>query len=76
MLASKEGTIATHHEKIMIGKVRQHDFNTVESNISELLSNINLEQPKFLVGKMKELVPEFISNNSEYSILDKKEVSA
>ncbi len=75
LLATKENTLPTHHEKIMIGKVRKHNYDVVENRLKELLFALNIESEEFLVSRMKDLVPEFISNNSIFSNLDKKEVS-
>lgn len=70
LLATKENTIPTHHEKIMVAKVRSVDFESVKTQIHEMLYQLNEESETALVGRMKALVPEFISNNSIYSKLD------
>lgn len=73
LLNNSENTMPTYHEKIMIATVREYDFASVYTQVEEL---INLAQKHFLmetVGKMKEIVPEFISNNSIYQKLDSKE---
>lgn len=70
LLNNAENTMPTYHEKIMIAKVREYDFVSVHSQIEDL---IDLAQKHFLmetVSKMKEIVPEFISNNSIYQKLD------
>ncbi len=70
LLNNAENTMPTYHEKIMIATVREYDFASVYTEVDEL---INLAQKHFLmetVGKMKEIVPEFISNNSVYQKLD------
>lgn len=74
LLASKENTLPTHHDKIMIGQVRDHDYKQVNESINNLVLLLSEETTENLVLRMKELVPEFISNNSIYSELDKKEV--
>ena len=71
LLASKENTLPTHHEKIMIAKVRQYNFKEVKKNIADLLFALQIENDELLVARMKEMVPEFRSNNSVYSTLDK-----
>lgn len=71
LLASKENTLPTHHEKIMIAKVREHDFNAVNKQIADLLFALQIENDELLVARMKDLVPEFQSNNSVFSALDK-----
>ncbi len=72
LLASKESTIPTHNEKIMIANVRKHDFEIVNKNIANLLFALQIENDELLVARMKEMVPEFHSNNSIYSALDKE----
>ncbi len=70
LLNNSENTMPTYHEKIMIATVREYDFASVYTQVEEL---INLAQKHFLmetVAKMKEIVPEFISNNSIYQKLD------
>ncbi len=71
LLASKENNLATHHEKIMIGQVRQHDFKRVSRLVNDLLFSLHFENNDLLVTRMKDLVPEYVSNNSSYSSLDK-----
>jgi len=71
LLNSKENTIPTHHEKIMIAKVREYDFEEVKKNIADLLFALQIENDELLVARMKEMVPEFRSNNSVFSALDK-----
>lgn len=70
LLNNAENTMPTYHEKIMIAQVREYDFASVYTQIDDL---IDLAQKHFLmetVSKMKEIVPEFISNNSIYQKLD------
>ena len=71
LLASKEGTMPTHHPKIMIAKIRKIDHQEANALINKLTSIIGGD-PFDIVAKMKEIVPEFISNNSIYENLDKK----
>ena len=70
LLASEENTISTYHPQILIAKVRSisDDVLTEIENLIQLFQQQDNEQ---IVSKMKSLVPEFISNNSEYSKLDK-----
>ena len=71
LLNDAENTTQTYHEKILIAKVREVSFDLVKQNTYELetiLTTTNDEM--ILVGKMKELVPEYISNNSIYEQLD------
>ena len=70
LLADGENTSPTYHEKIMIAKNQLIDYDIVESKIKELcLSNKNHNNRK-TVQLMKEIVPEYKSNNSVYEKLD------
>ncbi|MCA0426837.1 MAG: polysaccharide biosynthesis protein [Bacteroidetes bacterium] len=70
LLNDEENTMPTHHPKIMIGKVRKYDFNEVEKNTYELIDMYRNQDMMRIVGKMKEIVPEFKSKNSIYESLD------
>ncbi len=70
LLNDSEKTIPTHHPKIMIAKVREYDYQTIEKDISELTDLFGAQNNVAIVRKMKEIVPEYISNNSEYERLD------
>lgn len=70
LLADGENTKATYHEKILIANVRKLNHELVLREISELCKiNKELDFHKIVI-KMKEIVPEFISNNSEFEVLD------
>ena len=71
LLVTDEESIATSHEKIMIRKIRPYNYKISEAWINELLENIDQMSDWQLVTRMKEIVPEFISNNSQYESLDK-----
>jgi FlaA1/EpsC-like NDP-sugar epimerase len=70
LLADGEHTIATHHDKIMIAKVKKVDCEEVKQQIIELCSLNHHARFERTVSKMKEIVPEFISNNSTFEVLD------
>jgi FlaA1/EpsC-like NDP-sugar epimerase len=70
LLSDGENTIETHHPKIKAARVRQHDFTRVELEVDDLLKATQNEPEGELVRRMKQLVPEFVSNNSEYCKLD------
>ena len=75
LLVDGESSVKTYHEKIMIAKVRAIDQKTI-INQFKLLEN-EIEGPNSsmqLVGLMKQLVPEFVSNNSEFEQLDTTKV--
>lgn len=70
LLNEKEKTLPTHHEKIKIAKVVSRSYKDVLVDI-EGLTDLCKQGDRFkLVGKMKSMIPEFISNNSEFSKLD------
>lgn len=69
LLATKENTLPTSHHKIMIAQVRFAEYNEVEPQIQKLLSLINVNDTE-LVLMMKQIIPEYISNNSEFESLD------
>ena len=72
LLNDQENTTHTHHPKIMIAKVKEYDFNVIEKQIAELIALFDSQNNELLVTKMKQIVPEFISRNSVYEVLDKK----
>lgn len=71
LLANGENTLPTYHKKIMIGKVRELDYTKTRSKIEELCVS-NMFFNANTVPLMKEIVPEFVSNNSELCKLDQK----
>jgi FlaA1/EpsC-like NDP-sugar epimerase len=70
LLASEENTMSTYHPQILIAKVRSISDDVV-TEIENLIQLFQQQDNEVIVSKMKSLVPEFISNNSEYSKLDK-----
>ena len=70
VLNDKESTKPSFHEKIRIAKVREYDYSEVERNIEELIEVSKQYDDMLTVKKMKEIVPEFKSNNSVYEALD------
>lgn len=70
LLNQKETTLPTSNEKIMVARVREFDFEEINSKVDELIKTSRLTKPFTTVTLMKQLVPEFISNNSIYEQLD------
>ena len=70
LLGNDENTIGTHHPKIMIGRVKQIDYKTINKLVENLISLVKSQGNEDIVKSMKQIVPEFISNNSEFSKLD------
>jgi FlaA1/EpsC-like NDP-sugar epimerase len=71
VLSTEENTKPSFHEKIRIAEVREYDFDDVEQDIAELMRISETYDAMAIVRKMKEMVPEYVSNNSIYSQLDK-----
>jgi FlaA1/EpsC-like NDP-sugar epimerase len=72
LLANGENTLPTYNNKIMISRVRELDYSKVKSLIDELCVS-NMFFGEDTIGIMKKIVPEYISNNSKFCALDKKE---
>ena len=73
VLSNAENTLPSFNDKIRIAKTREYDFSEVSKEIDELIAIAHTFDAMAIVKKMKEIVPEYISNNSVYSILDKKQ---
>ena len=71
VLNELEGTKPSFHEKIRIAEVRQYDYNDVCKDVEELIAISRQYNNMETVRKMKEIVPEYKSNNSVYEVLDK-----
>ena len=70
LLNDTENTIPTHHRQIMIAKVEKYDNKKISSKIDNLIEKLINSNNNEIVGLMKNLVPEFVSQNSIYSKLD------
>ncbi|MFN0290496.1 polysaccharide biosynthesis protein [Pedobacter helvus] len=70
LLNDNENTMPTHHEKIMIGKVREYLFTEVEEQIYSLLKYAKVNDDRQVVIGMKKMVTEFKSKNSVFEELD------
>ena len=71
VLNELEGTKPTFHEKIRIADVRECDFADISRQVNELVEISKHYDDMETVKKMKEIVPEYKSNNSKYEVLDK-----
>jgi len=69
-LNKNETTSKTHHPKILIGKVTNCNFNETIKIIDEIEQSVQAQENDKIVRFMKKIIPEFISNNSEFSKLD------
>ena len=72
VLNELEGTKPTFHEKIRIAEVREYDYDQVSADIDELVELAKEYDNMATVRKMKQIVPEYKSNNSVYEVLDKE----
>jgi FlaA1/EpsC-like NDP-sugar epimerase len=71
LLASAENTLPTHHPKIMRAQVRRYPLGEVGANMKELKRLLFAADEATVVARMKVMVPEFVSNNSPFEVLDK-----
>ena len=71
MLANEENTIKTDNEKIMHAIVRKYEAEEVDTMLIKLHEALETCEPMKIVAQMKVIVPEFKSNNSVFSQLDK-----
>ncbi|WP_025124771.1 polysaccharide biosynthesis protein [Myroides odoratimimus] len=76
LLANDENTVKTHHEKIMIAKVRNQDLDVVKANLEMMCNyvceNEGQDDVEYLVKQLKIIVPEFKSQNSRFECLDEE----
>lgn len=70
LLNDQENTMKTHHEKIMIGQVREYIFTEIKDQILNLISDASENDNRKVVLQMKKIVPEFKSKNSKFEELD------
>lgn len=75
LLNNEENTQKTHHPKIMIANVQDVDFELLQSKLSFLKSTTTTGNDFEMVKGLKEIVPEFISNNSVFESLDAAKVN-
>lgn len=72
VLSNEENTIPTDHQKIKIAKVREYDFGVVGAKYEELIETAKGGDVTDSVRRMKQIVPEFKSNNSVFEELDRE----
>ena len=71
VLNTTENTLPSFHEKVRIAKVQEYDYDVVNQQIEQLLQISRTYDSMQIVKMMKSIVPEYVSNNSIYSVLDK-----
>lgn len=72
LLAVGENTKPTYHEKIMIAKTKHIETKIINDKIEHLCSILYKTQSIGIVSIIKDIVPEYISNNSKFEVLDSK----
>jgi FlaA1/EpsC-like NDP-sugar epimerase len=70
VLNEKEKTKPTPHQKILIAEVRTYPLQEVQKDINELIDLFDTQNNDRIVAHLKKMVPEFVSNNSEFERLD------
>jgi FlaA1/EpsC-like NDP-sugar epimerase len=71
LLNVEENTLPTHHPLILTAKVREFNLEEVKHDIDELTSMLPARSNFDIIRKMKQMVPEYKSQNSVYEELDK-----
>lgn len=71
LLTAGENNLPTHHKQILIAKVSTEPLNTINTDTEKLISLFEKQDNFSIVEQMKKMVPEFKSNNSVYTQLDK-----
>lgn len=72
LLNTDENTLPTHHPKILVAKVNSPSYEFMESQMLEIGQLLNAGDTNNLVAKIKDVIPEYISNNSVFEKLDVK----
>ncbi len=70
LLNDTNTSLPTYHSKIMVSKVPTLTFQEMSFKTDEILAISKNGKSKDIVKKLKELIPEFLSNNSEFEVLD------
>ena len=73
LLSTEENTKPSFHEKIRIAEVREYDYKDVSREVGQLVDLADTYDDMAIVTKMKDIVPEYKSNNSVFQQLDKDE---
>ncbi|MEQ8625109.1 MAG: nucleoside-diphosphate sugar epimerase/dehydratase [Vicingaceae bacterium] len=70
LLNNKENTLPTHHPQIMIARVEETKYDTINTIVNQLSADLTEKTNEDLVWTLKQLVPEYKSNNSVFEALD------
>lgn len=71
LLNNKENTLPTHHPKILIAKVREYSYELISRQIDEIITHVNKQDEEEVVFTLKRIIPEYLSQNSRFSVMDK-----
>lgn len=71
LLSDAENVMPTYHDKIMIAKVAEYDYEVVREKVEKLMASAKQHYTLETVGLIKDLVPEYTSNNSAYQNTDR-----
>ncbi|MDC8004584.1 nucleoside-diphosphate sugar epimerase/dehydratase [Aureisphaera galaxeae] len=72
LLNDSSTTLPTYHPKIMVSKVPAGEFPIIKKKVKEIIKTATRHKDKKVVKLLKELVPEFKSENSEFAELDEE----
>jgi FlaA1/EpsC-like NDP-sugar epimerase len=75
LLNNDENTLPTHHPKILIAEVNTPSYAYMEVATNDLNHLLSSGTNNSIVAKIKEIIPEYKSNNSVFETLDKKKSS-
>lgn len=66
LLSDAENVMPTYHDKIMIAKVAEYDYDIVKQKVAKLINSAKQHYTLETVGLIKDLVPEYTTNNSAF----------
>ena len=70
LLTNEENTVSTHHPKILKAKVQTPVFQSIADSTDQLIELFDIQDNTLIVQKLKTIVPEYVSANSEFTKLD------
>ncbi len=73
LLSDKSKTLPTHHKKIMIAQDQPGDYEKICLSVAQIIESASDLKGNDVVARLKKLVPEFKSNNSNFEVLDETE---
>jgi FlaA1/EpsC-like NDP-sugar epimerase len=74
LLGSGENELPTHHNKIKIAKLQAYDYNRLKGDLEAFVTEIHSKSHMDIVSFLKQEIPEYVSNNSIYELLDNSEI--